>query len=199
MTINSLKTQLFNAIENLEEEQSLFPFSKPETDRVIRQLEQINPNPRPLLSENLSRLLGNWQLVYTSNGTVVTRQIYSVGNVLTNAIKIKKIWQNIATDRNGKITANNNALIEFPILGEYRISADGSWESDLDWQKAKVTFDTFSIETTKFLGQPEWNFPEISIPILEFLRKEALWITSYLDENTRIGRGATGNLFVFRR
>ncbi|MFE1746297.1 PAP/fibrillin family protein [Coleofasciculus sp. H7-2] len=32
-----------------------------------------------------------------------------------------------------------------------------------------------------------------------FLRNEAEWTTSYLDEEIRVGRGATGNLFVFSR
>jgi hypothetical protein len=62
-----------------------------------------------------------------------------------------------------------------------------------------VTFDAFTVQATKFLGQPDWTLLELKIPVLEFLRNEALWITSYLDEDTRIGRGKTGNLFVFRR
>jgi hypothetical protein len=30
-------------------------------------------------------------------------------------------------------------------------------------------------------------------------RNEAMWITSYLDEEIRVGLGAKGNLFVFRQ
>jgi hypothetical protein len=49
------------------------------------------------------------------------------------------------------------------------------------------------------LGIAGLHLPQITVPVLEFLRQEALWITSYLDEDLRFGRGATGNLFVFRR
>lgn len=62
-----------------------------------------------------------------------------------------------------------------------------------------VSFDAFTTQATKFLGQSDWTLPELKIPVLDFLRNEALWITSYLDEDLRIGRGTTGNLFVFRR
>ncbi|MCU0535345.1 MAG: PAP/fibrillin family protein [Hydrococcus sp. Prado102] len=44
-----------------------------------------------------------------------------------------------------------------------------------------------------------WSLPELKIPVLEFLKNEAIWKTSYLDRDMRIGRGATGNLFVFRK
>jgi hypothetical protein len=195
----ALKTQLLDSIQTLGQEESLFPSSKIEIDKIIQQLEQINPNPRPLQSETLPDLLGTWQLIYASNGTVMTRKIDSIGDLFKNTIKFKKIWQNLAVDRTGKIVADNNALIELWLFGEYRISADGFWNSEPDEQTAKVTFASFSFEATKFLGQSNWSLPELSIPIWEFLRNEALWVTSYLDDDVRIGRGATGNLFVFRR
>ena len=40
---------------------------------------------------------------------------------------------------------------------------------------------------------------ELKIPVLEFLRNEALWITLYLDQDIRLGCGTTDNVFVFRR
>lgn len=199
MTINrDLKTQLFSQIEILDEEQSLLPFSDISIDETIQQLEDTNPIRQPLLPDNLSGLVGDWQLIYASNGTVVTRPIAEMTNVLNAAIKVNKIWQSLAV-RDGKIKADNHALIELPILGEYRLSAEGVWRSQPDQQSAMVTFDAFTVQATKFLGQPDWTLLELKIPVLEFLRNEALWITSYLDEDTRIGRGKTGNLFVFRR
>lgn len=110
----------------------------------------------------------------------------------------EKIWQSLAFE-NSKITADNQALIELPLLGEYKLSAEGVWQPELDKQAARVTFNAFTAQATKFLGQLDWTLPELKIPVLEFLRNEALWITSYLDEDLRIGRGATNNLFVFRR
>ena len=49
-------------------------------------------------------------------------------NVLGTAIKVNKIWQSLAIE-DGKITADNQALIELPLLGEYKLSAEGIWRS----------------------------------------------------------------------
>ena len=98
-----------------------------------------------------------------------------------------------------KKISNNQALIKLALIGEYQLGAEGVWISETDGRTAKVSFNTFAAQATKFLGQSDWSLPELKIPIIDFLRNEALWITSYLDEDTRIGRGRTGNLFVFRR
>ena len=192
------KTELFRQIEILGKERSLLPFSEATIDETIRQLESINPIPQPLLPDNFPDLIGDWQLVYASNGTVITRPIAEFTSFLGSGIKVKKIWQSLLVE-DKKITADNQALIELHLLGEYKLSAEGVWQPEPDKQTAKVTFDAFTAQATKFLGQPNWTLPELKIPVLDFLRNEALWITSYLDEDTRIGRGATGNLFVFRR
>jgi len=103
----SLKKQLIERLEALPLQQAIFPQSEPNIDKIIQQLEEINPNPQPLNFENQALLSANWQLVYASNGTVVTRRVA--------------------------------------------------------------------------------------------LRNEAVWITSYLDEEIRVGRGKTGNLFLFHK
>ena len=197
-TNRDLKTKLFSQVEILGKERSLLPFSDTSIDETIQQLEDTNPIPQPLLPDNLSSLVGDWQLVYASNGTVVTRPIAEITSFLGSGIKVNKIWQSLAVE-DLKITADNQALIELPLLGECKLSAEGIWRPELDQQAAKVTFNAFTAQATKFLGQSDWTLPELKIPVLEFLRNEALWITSYLDEDTRVGRGATGNLFVFCR
>ena len=204
-TDRDLKTKLLSQIEILGKErclrlasQSLLPFSDTLIDETIQQLEDTNPMSQPLLPDNLSSLIGDWQLVYASNGTVITRPIAEITSFIGSGIKVKKIWQSLAVE-DGKIMANNQALIELPLLGEYKLSAEGIWQPELDRQAAKVSFNAFTAQATKFLAQSGWTLPELKIPVLDFLRNEALWITSYLDEDTRIGRGATGNLFVFRR
>jgi hypothetical protein len=197
--INSeLKTKLFSQIEILGKEQSLLPFSETHIDETIKDLENTNPITQPLSPDNLSSLVGDWQLIYASNGTVITRPIAEITSFLGSGIKVNKIWQSLFVE-DLKITADNQALIELPLLGEYKLSAEGVWQPEPDQQAAKVTFNAFTAQAIKFLGQSDWTLPELKIPVLEFLRNEALWITSYLDEDTRIGRGATGNLFVFRR
>jgi hypothetical protein len=193
-----LKTELLKRIEALDRQQALLPFSETSIDETIQQLEKINPIPRPLLSHNLSKLMGEWLLVYASNGTVVTRSIAEITNLFSSSILVKKIWQVLAIEHQ-KIAADNQVLIEFPLLGEYQLKAEGVWQPELDEQTAKVTFKAFSGQATKFFGRPSWSLPELKLPVLEFFRNEALWITSYLDEDIRIGRGVTGNLFVFQR
>ena len=195
-TNRDLKTQLLSQIEILGREQSLLPFSDTSIDETIQQLEDSNPIPQPLLPDNLSSLVGDWQLVYASNGTVITRPIAEITNFLGSGIKVNRIWQSLGIENN-QIMAENQALIELPLLGEYKLSAEGIWRSQSDQRSAMVTFEAITTRATKFLGQSDWSLPELKIPVLKFLRNEALWITSYLDEDTRIGRGATGNSFVF--
>lgn len=143
-------------------------------------------------------MVGEWQLIYASNGTVVTRPLAEITSFIGSGIKVKKIWQTI-NNFSGEIIVNNQALIELPLLGEYQIGAEGTWQPKVDEKTATVTFNLFSLQASKFLSQPDWTLPELQVPVLDFLRNEAIWITSYLDEDMRIGRGATGNLFVFRR
>lgn len=197
-TNSELKTKLLSQIEVLGKEQSLLPFSTPYIDETIRELENVNPIVRSLSAENLTTLIGKWHLMYASNGTVVTRPVAQITDLLGSGIQANSIWQSI-NNFNGEIIASNHALIELPLLGEYYLSAEGTWQPQADEQTATVTFNLFSLQATKFLSQPNWTLPELQIPVLDFLRNEAIWITSYLDEDTRIGRGATGNLFVFRR
>jgi hypothetical protein len=193
-----LKEKLFNQIEVAGKERSLLPFSETLIDGTIKQLEDINPIPQPLSSNNSASLIGDWQLIYASNGTVITRPIAEITNILGSGIKVQRIWQSL-NNLHGEIRANNQALIELALVGEYQLGAEGVWIPSADKRTAKVTFNSFTAQATKFFGQSDWSLPELKIPVLDFLRNEAVWITSYLDEDTRIGRGGTGNLFVFRR
>ncbi|MBC1225173.1 PAP fibrillin [Nostoc sp. UCD121] len=195
----ALKTELLLRIEKLGLQQSLFPSSDELIDQLVQQLEDISPILQPLQPNDLPSLLGNWQLVYASAGTVVTRQIASIPDFL-GGIKIKRVWQRLASVNNiRKISASNSAQVELPILGEWQLQANGHWKWDTDEKTATVSFNSFSIQATKPFGLSNWSFPELKIPVLEFLQREALWITSYLDQEIRVGRGVTGNLFVFRR
>ena len=193
-----LKTKLFSQIEATGMEKSLLPFAETLIDETIKQLEDINPISQPLSANNSALLIGDWELIYASNGTIITRPIAEITNVLGLGIKVTKIWQTL-DNFNGEIRANNQALIDLALVGEYRLSAKGIWRSHADKQTATVTFNSFTARAIKFFGQSNWSLPKLKIPVLDFLRNEALWITSYLDEDMRIGRGATGNLFVFRR
>ncbi len=197
-TRSALKTELLQRVEALGLQQSLFPSEGEPINEIVQQLEGINPIPRPLSANHLPSLLGNWQLVYASRGTVVTRSFASLPDFL-GGIKIKRVWQSLVAGSTGKISASNGAFLDLPLLGEWQLRADGAWTWGANEQEASVSFGTFSLQATKPFGLLGWSFPELKIPVLEFLRNEALWITSYLDHDLRVGRGATGNLFVFRR
>jgi len=194
----ALKTELLQRVEALGLQQALFPSNGEPIDEIVRQLESLNPIPRPLHLNHLSSLLGSWQLVYASKGTVVTRQLASIPD-FGGTINIKRVWQSLVAGGTGKISASNGAFLNLPLVGECRLQADGVWTWGADERMAKVTFDSFSMQATKPFGMETWSFPELKIPVLEFLRNEAEWTTSYLDQEIRVGRGATGNLFVFRR
>jgi len=81
-----------------------------------------------------------------------------------------------------------------------QLHAKGVWQWSRDEeQTAKVIFDAFSIQATQLFHQSSWQMPQLEIPVLDLLKNEAIWKTTYLDRDLRIGRGATGNVFVFQR
>jgi hypothetical protein len=187
----SLKTELIQRVELLSLQQAIFPQPQPAIDKIVKQLEEVNPIPQPLSFNNQPKIFGSWQLIYASNGTVVTRQVATIPDWM--GFKIKQVYQ-ILTAGDSGIATSNCAKIELPLLGEWKIEASGIWKCEEDQKTALVSFDEFGFQATK-----PFNLPELKIPVIEALRNEAVWITSYLDEEIRVGRGKTGNLFVFRR
>ncbi len=196
-TRQELKSELLQRVKVLGLQQAIFPSPEDKIDKIVIELENINPTPRPLSSLNQPTLFGNWQLIYASKGTVVTRQLASKSEFV-GGIQIKRVWQTLVAGDIKKVNTTNAALFELPLLGEWMVQAHGVWTIGMDEKTAAVCFDAFSLQATKLFGMA-WSLPQLKIPVLEFLRNEAMWITSYLDEEIRIGRGATGNLFVFRR
>lgn len=173
-------------------QQALLPSEKRELDEIVNQLESLSPTPFPLAPDNRSLLLGDWNLIYTSHGTVVTRQ-------LPDGLTIHSIWQSLAGLAEEEIAATNGMEVELPLLGRLQLQVQGVWRWQGETQIATVAFDAFSLQATSLFHQSGWQLPTLHIPILEWLRREASWQTSYLDFELRIGRGATGNRFVFVR
>lgn len=190
---SELKTELLQRVEALGR-QSLFPTDSVRINEIVQQLADLNPISSPLHLEHRSLLLGHWQLVYASRGTVVTRQL-----VGWSGVAIEQVWQTLSGHEAQTIAATNGAKLSLPIIGTWQLQAQGSWMWDADEQVARVTFDGFSVQAVGLFSQPTWALPEVRIPVLEWLRNEALWQTSYLDQDLRIGQGATKNLFVFHR
>ncbi|MBF2067143.1 MAG: PAP fibrillin [Calothrix sp. C42_A2020_038] len=192
-TQQNIKHELLQRIEALEFKQRLFPVDSG-LDALVQSLEDINPTDKPLSQDYHNLLLGSWDLIYASRGTVVTRSFASIPNFIEREIKINRIWQTLVISENDNISTTNSIEIVLPLLGTWQIEAEGYWTTS-DAKIAQVSFSTFSTRAINPFGI-SWN-PELKIPVLEFLRNEALWITSYLDDDLRIGRGATRNLFVF--
>jgi hypothetical protein len=144
-------------------------------------------------------LVGHWALVYASRGTVVTRRMG--GQVGLWQIRIQRVWQQLhqSGDPDYPLATENGAVLMVPVLGEITTVAKGTWQPYEEAESARVSFGAFSLQPTGVLGISGLQLPRLTVPVLEFLRREALWITSYLDEDLRFGRGATGNLFVFQR
>ena len=192
----TLKTELLDRIRHLDLAEALLPSSHPDIDHLIHSLEAVNPITQPLHPDHWPILLGTWDLIYASEGTVVTRRIpapWPVG--------IRRVWQRLtqSAQASAPIAAENGAVVSLPLLGELTAIAQGGWQPYEEAESARVSFGAFSLQPTRLLGITGLHLPQITLPIFEALRREALWITSYLDDDLRIGRGVTGNLFVFQR
>ena len=185
----ALKQDLLRRAAELGQE-AVLPTQKAAIDAIVRQLESLNPTPEPLALCQRALLLGDWSLIYASRGTVVTRRL--VGGISINAI-----WQRLDSAGERAIAATNGAELELPVIGKIQLQAEGLWRWQGETQTATVSLDIFSLQATELFSQASWQLPALQIPILEWLRREASWQTSYLDSDLRIGRGATGNLFVF--
>ncbi|HSM83583.1 MAG TPA: PAP/fibrillin family protein [Nodosilinea sp.] len=193
-----LKTQLLQQIEALGPEAAVLPTEHPAIDAIICELELLTPIDQPLRPEHWPLLMGSWAMVYASRGTVVTRRL---NRQLPLPVGIRRVWQRLVDPESsgGAIAAENGAVLSLPLFGELTATIQGTWQPYEEGESARVSFGAISVQATRLLGIAGLHLPQITVPVLEFLRQEALWITSYLDEDLRFGRGATGNLFVFRR
>lgn len=198
---DALKSQLLDQIQGLTRSQALFPTQTESTrsiDALIQTLERVNPNPNSMQAAALPLLLGDWQLIYASRGTVVTRKLADSTPAWLSGIELQRISQQLTMHMAGMLAVTNAAELSLPILGTWCLTATGTWQV-CHPQQALVRFDTFSLQAIHFGHRTGWKLPTLKIPVFESLRKEATWTTSYLDSTLRIGRGATGNLFVFCR
>ncbi len=189
-SIATLKISLLQQIGHIDRQQALLPVTHPDIDRTIEQLESLSPIQEPLEAVHRHLLMGSWQLIYASRGTVVTRRLQRADHP-ANA-PLKQVWQHLDTDAE-TITTENGAILDVLGLGEIKLLARGVWQPT-DLQTATVSFNQFVFQLR--LGT---ELPGLPVAVPGFLRRKAAWTTSYLDETLRFGRGATGNLFVFQR
>ncbi|MEB3289930.1 MAG: PAP/fibrillin family protein [Leptolyngbya sp.] len=199
MTVSSsqrpaLKADLLERIGALDRAEALLPSSHPTIDPLIHDLEAITPIPQPLHPDHWPTLLGIWDLIYASQGTVVTRR-------LPPSVGIRRVWQRLtqSTQARAPIAVENGAVVSLPLVGELTAIAQGIWQPYEDAESASVSFGSITLQSTRLLGISGLHLPALTLPILEALRRDTLWMTSYLDDDLRVGRGVTGNLFIFQR
>lgn len=191
----NLKLSLLRQIQQLSLQDALLPSCHPAIDTAVAQLEAVTPQTHPMLIEHWPSLVGTWHLIYASRGTVVTRQVADNNPLAWLQVTVLQVWQTLSVEHQ-HLKTENGAELAVPWGGRWRLKAMGTW-TPMNAQTATVAFHGFALQSCwTGLG---WPLPEVQIPVLEQLRREALWTTSYIDEDLRVGRGATGNLFVFQR
>ncbi|CAG9465858.1 unnamed protein product [Pedinophyceae sp. YPF-701] len=103
-------------------------------------------------------LNGRWELVYASQGTVVTRsppaRILEALSGFPGGFGVRRISQTLTVDKQfGVVRSDNAAIVGLGPLGAWRISARGQWVP-VGWSgmQADVTFDSWSIRPLAWMG-----------------------------------------------
>ena len=164
-----------------------------EIEQVTREVEEVNPNPQPLLYAT-SLLNGSWLLQYST-----AREIRSLSS-LPLGLKIGKVYQEIDV---AKKSFFNLAFVKHPlglVSGNVKVTATFEPAKEETNKRINVQFDRRYLSIEKILGIPtptlnpfkvvQANNPQGRIPTLDI---------TYLDENLRIGRGGDGSLFILKR
>ena len=122
------------------------------------------------------------------------------------------------------LEAANSAIFGLGPLGSYEVGIQGKWLPDASQagSTVQVAFDAFSVKMVGYLGlqlpaglpkvrfhgarslygccsgsRGPWGVMQITIPING--QTTAEWCTPYADEEFRLGKGKSGNLFLFQR
>ena len=197
----SQKEKLQNLLEKIQSNNDDSPVTNLKLDKTLvdeieqltTELEEVNPNPQPLLYAT-SLLNGNWLLQYST-----AREIRSLSS-LPLGLKIGKVYQEIDVANKSFF---NLAFVKHPlglVSGSVKVTATFEPAPDETNKRINVNFDKrylsiekiFGIQTPKLnpIKEAEANNPQGRIPTLD---------VTYLDETLRIGRGGDGSLFILKR
>ncbi|MBE9145776.1 PAP/fibrillin family protein [Planktothrix mougeotii] len=172
-----------------------------ETDKVailsaITQLEDFNPNPRPLEVPQL--LEGNWRLLYTSSD-----ELLGIGRF--PLLRLGQIYQCI---RVADQKVYNIAEVQSLPLLEGLVSVAAQFEA-VSEKRVNVKFNRFIIGSQRFIGYQSPNSliadietgkKFIAIDFNLQARDQQGWLDiTYLDADLRIGRGNVGSVFVLTK
>lgn len=164
-----------------------------EIEQLTTEVEEVNPNPQPLLYAT-SLLNGKWLLQYST-----AREIRSLSS-LPLGLKVGKVYQEIDVANK---SFSNLAFVKHPwglVSGSVKVTATFEPAEDETNKRINVQFDKRYLSIEKIIGiqtpklNPfkvvQANNPQGRIPTLDI---------TYLDETLRIGRGGDGSLFILKR
>lgn len=164
-----------------------------EIEQLTREVEEVNPNPQPLVYAT-SLLNGSWLLQYST-----AREIRSLSS-LPLGLKIGKVYQEIDVANKSFF---NLAFVKYPlglVSGNVKVTATFEPAKEETNKRINVQFDKRYLSIEKILGiqtpklNPfkvvQANNPQDRIPSLD---------VTYLDDTMRIGRGGDGSLFILKR
>jgi hypothetical protein len=194
--INSKKALLLEMIAGKNRGLLATPGDKAAILSAITQLEEFNPNPRPLEVPQL--LEGNWRLLYTSSD-----ELLGIGRF--PLLQLGQIYQCI---RVGDRKIYNIAEVQSLPFLEGLVSVAAEFEP-VSEKRVNVKFNRFIIGSQRFIG---YQSPDSFIADIErgkkFIaidfslqaRDQKGWLDiTYLDEDLRIGRGNVGSVFVLTK
>lgn len=206
LDVGSVKQQLRTLLSQVTPVEAVFPRQTEARQRVnalVQCLEDVAGAGQHQLQPG--QLTGSWRLVYASKGTVVTRSAIAQLLVSLSALPgtgLKDISQQLqtASTPGALLEAANSAIFGLGPLGSYEVGIQGRWLPDASQagSKVEVAFDAFSVRLVGYLGLPlPAGLPKITIPMNR--ETSAEWWTPYADEEFRLGKGKSGNLFLFWR
>ena len=192
----SKKAELLEAIAGKNRGLLANEIDKVKVLSAVEQLEDYNPNPKPLEAGDL--LEGNWRLLYTTSKALLGLDRFPL-------LQLGQIYQCIRTDHTKLY--NIAEIVGIPFL-EGLISVAATFEA-VSERRVNVKFERYIISLQKLIN---YRSPDELIQELEagkkFLpldfsignREQQGWLEiTYLDEDLRIGRGNEGSVFILSK
>mmetsp|Transcript_6122 Transcript_6122/g.18495 ORF Transcript_6122/g.18495 Transcript_6122/m.18495 type:complete len:266 (+) Transcript_6122:64-861(+) len=191
-----LTTQLLELCAVTNRGQNATTDQKAQIDDIVATLEADNPNPSPVISEEID---GTWNLIYLS--TPFYKASPLLAPTASPIFQVGQVRQIIAMDVGELI--NEVDVIAFPMITGTvqtiaRVTPVGDERMELELEKATLkggnAFERFDLGGLK-----------IDIPVEDIYKRikgtmpEAFIDTYYLDDKIRVSRGKDSKLFIFAK
>ncbi len=193
------KTQLLEAIANKNRGLEATEADKIAILSALAQLEDFNPNPRPLEVPHL--LEGDWRLLYTSSKALLNLDNFPL-------LQLGEIYQSIRLA--GTRIYNIAEIRGLPYLeGIVSVAAKFTPVPEVSEKRVSVQFERSILGLQRLINyqspqefiraiEADQKFTALDFSITN--REQRGWLDiTYLDENLRIGRGNEGSVFVLTK